>query len=87
MDPLLEKKQQNLKFNGGVKHDNIAKLEDCEYSTKLTMNINQNLNKMSMNSKINYELERKLNKVKFEHCVSIRNILQSKEQQTQISNE
>jgi hypothetical protein len=40
---LVRKKQQNLKFDGGVKHDNIAKLEDCEHSTKLTMNINQNL--------------------------------------------
>ncbi len=43
---------------------------------------------MSMSSKINYELERKLNKMKFEYCVkSLMNILESKEQQTQISNE
>jgi len=43
---------------------------------------------MNMNSKINYELERKLNKAKFEDCVkSIMNILESREQQTQISNE
>jgi hypothetical protein len=32
-----------------------------------------------MSSKINYELERKLNKMKFEHCVkSIMNILNPK---------
>ncbi len=43
---------------------------------------------MNMSSKINYELERKLNKMKFEYCAkSFMNILESKEQQTQISNE
>ncbi len=26
-----QKKQQNSKFDGGVKHDNIAKFEDCEH--------------------------------------------------------
>jgi len=44
---LVRKKQQNLKFDGGVKHDNITKFEDCEHSTKLTMHINQNLNKIN----------------------------------------
>ncbi len=48
-----QKKTTNLKFNGGVKYDNVAKFEDREHSTKLTMNRNQNLNKMSMNRKIN----------------------------------
>lgn len=77
-----------MKFNGGVKHDNIAKFEDCEHSTKLTKLTFSSINKMNMSSKINYELERKLNKMKFEYCAkSFMNILESKEQQTQISNE
>jgi hypothetical protein len=45
---VRKKKQQNLKSHGGIKHDNIAKFEDCEHSTKLTMNINQNLNKINI---------------------------------------
>jgi hypothetical protein len=43
---LVRKKQQNLKFDGGVKRDNIAN-EDCEHLTKLTIDINQNLNKIN----------------------------------------